>query len=107
MEDDVQQRTMNAQFTVVLDETKFAEPIHEEAHTGAGCTDHLSQCLLGYLRDHHFRLALLAKACEKQEGAGQALFAGVKQLINQVLLNTNIAGKQVSYEYFREGSLSV
>jgi hypothetical protein len=69
--------------TVVMDEAQFPEFIHEEIDSGARRPDHLRQSLLRYFGDHFLRLVLLAIASEQQQSAGQPLFAGVKELIDQ------------------------
>jgi hypothetical protein len=42
VKDDVEQRTVNFQSTVIADETKFAKLVQKKAHAGAGSSDHLS-----------------------------------------------------------------
>jgi len=41
MQNYVEQRTVDLQTTVVVNETQFPEPIHEEAHSGTSRTHHL------------------------------------------------------------------
>jgi hypothetical protein len=43
VKDNIQQRTVDAQFAVVFDESQFAESIHEEADPGPGGANHLRQ----------------------------------------------------------------
>ena len=41
MQNYVEQRAVDLQTTVVVNETQFPEPIHEEAHSGTSRTHHL------------------------------------------------------------------
>ena len=43
MEDDVEEGTVHVQLAVVVNESQFAELIHEETDAGPRGTDHLSQ----------------------------------------------------------------
>jgi hypothetical protein len=43
VQDDVEQRLVNADATVVFDEAEFAKAIHEEADPGAGGADHVGE----------------------------------------------------------------
>jgi hypothetical protein len=49
--------------------------------------------------------AFLAEIGQQEERAGQALFARVEQLIDQVRLNVAIARQQVSHEQLAQGRL--
>src|SRR4029077_16018155 len=60
-EDDVEQRAVDLQPAVVLDEAQLAELVHEEADPRAGGADHLRQRFLADLRDDGFRPPLLAE----------------------------------------------
>jgi len=77
---------MNAQFAVVLNETEPAETIHEEANAGARCTHHFGQPFLAYPGNHRFRRAVFAELGKQQQGPGQALFAGIKKVVDQIFL---------------------
>ena len=46
MQNSVQQRIMNLYLSIVADESKFAEFVHEVAHAGSGRSNHLCQCFL-------------------------------------------------------------
>lgn len=58
MKDDVQERTMDCQTTVVLDKTERLELIHKVVDPRAGCPDHTRQIFLTDLGDDLFRSAL-------------------------------------------------
>jgi hypothetical protein len=95
----IQKRTVNAQLTVVLDESQFAEAIHEEADSGAGGANHLCQGFLADFGNHGLWSPVFAELGEQQQGACQALFAGVEELINQIFLETNVTDQQVGHEH--------
>jgi hypothetical protein len=49
VQDNTEERIIDADLAVVLDEAKPAEFIHEKIHTGARRANHLCQSFLGYL----------------------------------------------------------
>jgi hypothetical protein len=67
--DDFEQRPVNFQTAVVINETELSKPIHKEINSRSGGTDHFRQSLLAYLRDYAFRSPFLAKAGEKQKNS--------------------------------------
>ena len=58
MEDDVEERAVHGQATVVVDKTQLAELVHEETHAGPRRADHFGQRFLADLRKGGLRLAL-------------------------------------------------
>src|SRR5213076_904583 len=62
-------------------------------------THHLCQRLLTDFWDYSLRHALLAKMSEHKKHTGQSLFAGIEQLVDQVLFITDIAGQQIRHEH--------
>ena len=78
MKDDIQQRAVNFQSTVVFDESQFAEPIHEKADSRASGAHDLSQRFLADLGNHGFRFGFLAEVGHQQKYPRQPLFAGVE-----------------------------
>src|SRR3954454_8979586 len=93
---------MNLQFSIVLNETKFPELVHEKTDPGTRSADHLSQHLLRNIGDHSFGLAFLAKIGQQQENAGQSFFAGIEELIDKVFLNPEITRQQMVDKELRE-----
>jgi len=55
---------------VVFDESQLPEAIHEEAHPGARCSDHVGQRFLRDLWNEHFGFAWLAELSHQQQDAG-------------------------------------
>ncbi len=85
MQNNIQQRTVNLQTSVVFDESELAEPVHEETDPGSGRANDLRKRLLAHLRNHFLRYAFLPEVGQQQENPGQSLLAGIEQLINQIL----------------------
>ena len=57
--------------------------------TREGRADHLGQHFLTVLSHDWLRRSFLAEVCEEQEEPGEALFARIEQLIDQVLFNAS------------------
>src|SRR5579862_127060 len=71
--------------TIVLDEAQFTEFIHEKIDSRPRRPDHLGQRLLGYFGERLLEIAWLSITREQQESASQAFFAGVEELVYQIL----------------------
>src|ERR1700722_3870484 len=104
---DVQQRTVDLQPTLdapgVLNEAQFSEPVHEKTYSRTSRSDHFCQRFLANFWDHSLRHSLLAKMSEHEKDARKSLFAGIEQLVDQILFVTDVAGKQVGHEHIGEG----
>jgi len=98
VEHDVEQRAVNFQPAVVVDEAHLSEAIHKEINPGSGGADHFRQGFLAYFGDHVFRTPFLAKTSQQQESPGQPLFGGVEELIDQVGLRLIIAADEIGDE---------
>ena len=61
-----QQRIMDFEMSVVVNETQFTELVHEVAHARPGRADHLSECFLTDLRENWLRSAFLSKIGQQQ-----------------------------------------
>ena len=61
MEDDIEEGTVHVQLTVVANEARVAELIHEETHVGLCGADHVGQRDLTDLRNDHLRLAFFSE----------------------------------------------
>jgi hypothetical protein len=75
---------------VVLNEAEFPEFVHEKVDSGARRANHFRQHLLGNFGKHLFWLGFLAIPGEQQKSAGQPFLAGVKKLIDQILLDSDV-----------------
>jgi len=85
VEDDVDEGAVNFQRVVIVDEAEFAEPIHEEADSRPRGSHHLRQHLLTDLGQNGFWPLILTEVCQQKEDASQPFFAGVEELVDQVL----------------------
>jgi len=75
---------------IVSNEAQFLEFVHEKTDPGAGGPDHFRQCSLRYFGKHFLRLVFPAIASEQQKSPSQPLFAGVKKLVDQILLDADV-----------------
>ena len=91
MQDNTQEGIVDVDLAVVFDETQFPEFVHKKIDPWACCADHLRQQLLRYFKKHLLRLARRAIAREQQQSAGQTLLAGIKELVDQILLDSEVA----------------
>src|ERR1700741_2988541 len=69
MKDNVQQELGNGNFTVVLNKSELAEPVHEKTDSRTGGADHVCQSFLRNKRNQRLRLTRLAKFCHQQKNA--------------------------------------
>ena len=90
VQDDIKQRAMDLQPTVVVNKTQLSEPVHKEADSRARCAKHFRKHLLTDLGNYTLMFALLAKTGEQQKDPGQPLFARIEKLINQILFVTDV-----------------
>src|ERR1035441_6341263 len=75
VQNDIDERLMDPDAAVVIDEAKLAKAIHEEADAGAGGADHLRQRLLRDGRKRS-RFSGLAEFGHQQKDSGQPLVVG-------------------------------
>ena len=75
---------------VILDEALSPEFVHEKVDSGARCTNHFCQHPLRYSVEQLFRFGFLAIVSEQQEGPSQSLLARIKELIDQVFLDSDV-----------------
>ena len=59
-----QQRIVNLDVSIVIDEAKLAKLVHEMADAGSGSADHLRQCFLTNIRTDQLRAACLPEIRE-------------------------------------------
>jgi hypothetical protein len=108
-QDHAQEAIVNRQRGVlrVIDKTLRSEPVHEITDPRPGGADHLGQVFLIDSGMDRFGSAFPAKMRQQQENPGQALLDGVEKLVDQILFKSNVAGKQVREEQFRDAVLLV
>ena len=102
MQEDVEQGLVDADAAVVFDHAELAEAVHEEADAGAGGADHFSESGLGDGRDEGFGFTGDAEFGHEEEDSGEAFFAGIEELIDEIGLGAHAAGEQEPHEEVRE-----
>src|SRR6202521_717611 len=108
VQDNIQEGRVDVETaTVVFNEAEFPEFIHEEIDPGARCPNHPRQYLLRYFGKHFFRVVSLAVPSEQKKSARQSFLARVKELIDQILLNSYVPRKHLPHEVVRFPTLSV
>ena len=75
VQNDVQQRTVDLDTSVVPNEAEFSKFVHEETHACPCPSDHFRQRLLANFRDHRLRCLFRAEVCQQQEHASKTLLA--------------------------------
>src|ERR1700730_12142474 len=71
----VQQRIMNLYLSIVADESKVAEFVHEVAHARSGRSNHLGQCFLADIQWNGLRYGFRSEMREQKKKAGETLLA--------------------------------
>ena len=99
MQNDIQQRGVDFDLAVVVNQAQFSKLVHKITHAGARRTDHLRERLLADVGDDRLGPTVLTKIREKQEGPRQPLLAGVEQLVNQVRFNPDSARQEMRDEH--------
>ncbi len=83
---------------IVTNEAQFPEFSHEEIYPGARCANHFRQHFLGYFEKNLLSLSFLAIASKQQKRPSQPPLAGVKKLVDQIFLDSDIPRKYVGHE---------
>jgi hypothetical protein len=97
-ENDIQERTVDLDVTIVVDEAQASKLIHKEAHAAAGRSDHLCEGLLTDLRQYWLGFALLAEIGQDQQQARKPFFTGIEELIDQIRLDTDGPSQKIGNE---------
>src|SRR6266536_1887954 len=95
VQNDIQQRAVDLQSAIVIDEAQFTEFIHERTHPRSRRADHFRERLLADLCNDWLRFALLAEVRQEKKSPRQALFARVEQLIDEVRFNSDIPSQKM------------
>ena len=79
MQDCIQQRIMNFDFSVVANEAQFAEFIQEKTYAGSCCADHFGQSFLTDIwTDGRWTVAFLAEFREQKKHTRKSLLTRIK-----------------------------
>ena len=105
-QDHAEKRIIDLQCAFVFDEPKLLELVHEKVHPRPCCTYHLGQHGLRNLGKRE-RLVRSAIAGEQQQSTRQSFLAGVKELIDQILLGAEVSSNHVGDEPVRKLMLRV
>src|SRR5689334_12758425 len=92
---------------IVTNEAQFPELGHEKIDALPRRANHFRQHLLRYLGKHLLRLGFLAVASKQQKSPSQPFLAGVKELVDQILLDSDVPRKDVGHEAVGERVFSV
>jgi hypothetical protein len=85
VDDDVQQRCVDLQSTVViLDEAKLADLVRKEIDPRARSTNARRENILVDIRKNLLHFSFFAEIGEEQEKPGEAALARIEQLIDQI-----------------------
>ena len=75
VQNDIQQRAVDFQVAVVINQAHFSEPIHEKAHARSRRADHFRERFLADLCNNRFGLTFLPKLREDEKKPSQALLS--------------------------------
>src|SRR6476661_2049584 len=103
VQNDIEQRGVDFDLAVVVNQAQFSKFVHKKAHAGARRTNHLRERLLADLGEDWLGSTVLTKIREKQEGPRQPLLAGVEQLVDQVCFNPDSALQEMRDEHLGKG----
>ena len=95
MQDDVQQRAVDLQATVVVDEAHLPEFVHKEVDAAAGGADEGGERFLGDGGNDGIGAPFFAILREEQKGAGKALFRRIEELVDQIRFHARVALQHV------------
>jgi hypothetical protein len=95
---DAQERIVDLQVTVVVDEPELAKLVHEEVHSRPCRADHFGQDFLRDLRKGAVRRFGLTVPSQQQERTGEPLLSGVEQLVDEVFFDSDVPCQHVTQE---------
>jgi hypothetical protein len=87
MKNHAEERTVNLNPAIVVNEAQLSEFVHEKVDAGAGRTYHFRESFLTNVGHFNFfGHALFAETSKQKKNTGKPFLAGVKKLVNQVFL---------------------
>src|SRR6266550_2400390 len=93
----IEERAVDLQSAVfpsgIVNKAQFPEPVHEKTDPRTSSADHLSQGSLTNPGNDGLGNSFLSKMSQHKKDPRQSLFTGIKQLVDQVLLITDVAGQ--------------
>ena len=90
---------MDFQLSVVFDKAQFAEFVHEKTHARSGRANHLRQRFLTEFSHDRLWPAFLAEICKEKEKPGEALFARIKDWVDQVFFTSTVPSARRMRDY--------
>ena len=84
---------MNLEMSIVIDVAQFAKFVHEMTYARSRRADHFRQRFLTDFSHDRLRSRFLAEICKEKEQPGKAPFAGIEQLIDQILFDSTVASQ--------------
>jgi len=93
---------VDLEVSVVVDVAQLPKLIHKVAHAGARRADHVRERLLAHFGDHRLLLPVLAEVRQQEQRSRQPFLAGIKQLVDQVFLDSDRASQKMRRESFGE-----
>src|SRR6476620_4025163 len=90
VQDDAEKRRVDLDISVVLNESKVSELVHEEVDARTRRPDHLRKRFLRDLRYPSLRSRLIAVPREQQQHPRQPLFTGVEEMIDEVRFDADV-----------------
>src|SRR4029077_4454515 len=79
----------------IVNPAHFPEFIHKEIHSRTRGADNRSQCVLIYFLQDGWCLTPLAVLPKPKQGAGQPLFAGIKNVAQQIFFDMPVTFEQM------------
>jgi hypothetical protein len=86
LSENLMQRAVNFQSTIVVDQSLFSEAIHKEVHTRTRRAYHFCQDLMAKHRNFHKGRPVSVQARQPEENQREPLFCGAGQKIRDMFL---------------------
>src|SRR5580658_3878204 len=102
VENDVQERAVDLQPAVVVNEPHLSESVHKKTDPRPRCSYHLSKSLLTDLGNYGLGYAFLTEMSKQEQNPSQSFFAGIEKLIDQIRLVADVPCQQIRYEQIGE-----